>query len=133
MLTQDTTSGALGFEPILAVLHNPPAAVLRVELDNGESIVATEIHRFWQAGHGWKMTRELKPGDRLRVLGGTVKVVAVSREPKQLVYNLEVARKADFFVGRQGALVHDATLVPPVEHPFDSQASSVVSSARGSR
>ena len=102
VLTQDTTSGALGFEPILAVLHNPPSSVLRVELDSGDSIVATEIHRFWQAGQGWKMTRELKPGDRLRVLGGTVKVMAVSREPRQLVYNLEVARKADFFVGRRG-------------------------------
>ncbi len=121
VLTQDATSGALGFEPILAVLHNPPAAVLRVELDNGESIVATEIHRFWRAGQGWKMTRELKPGDRLRVLGGTADVVALSREPKQHVYNLEVARKADFFVGRQGVLVHDATLVPPVEHPFDGR------------
>ena len=78
--------------------------MLRVELDNGESIVATEIHRFWIAGAGWKMTRELRPGDRLRVVGGTVQVRAVSREPKQLVHNLEVARKSDFFVGRQGAL-----------------------------
>ena len=99
--------------------------MLRVELDSGDSIVATEIHRFWKAGTGWRMTRELKPGDRLRVLGGTVKVVAVSREPRQLVYNLEVARQGDFFVGRRGALVHDATLVPPVDHPFDSQSSSV--------
>ena len=122
VLTQDATSGALGFEPILAVLHNPPSSVLRVELDGGDSIIATEIHRFWQAGQGWKMTRELTPGDRLRVLGGTVKVMALSREPRQLVYNLEVARKADFFVGRQGALVHDATLVPPVDHPFDNQS-----------
>ena len=65
------------------------------------------------------MTRDLKPGDRLRVVGGTVQVVAVSREPRQRVYNLEVARKSDFFVGRQGVLVHDATLVPPVDHPFD--------------
>ena len=133
VLAQDTSSGALGFEPILAVQHNPPAAVLRVELDDGESIVATEIHRFWKAGIGWKMTRELKPGDRLRVIGGTVQVMAVSREPRQLVYNLEVARKSDFFVGREGALVHDASLVPPVEHPFDSQASAAVFGAKVSR
>ncbi|HMF38784.1 MAG TPA: polymorphic toxin-type HINT domain-containing protein [Isosphaeraceae bacterium] len=125
VLTQDTTSGALGFEPIVTVFHNPPATVLRVELDSGDSIVATEIHRFWKAGTGWRMSRELKPGDRLRVLGGTVKVVAVSLEPRQLVYNLEVARQGDFFVGRRGALVHDATLVSPVDHPFDSQSSSV--------
>jgi hypothetical protein len=125
VLTQDTTSGALGFEPILTVLHNPPAAVLRVQLNNGESIVATDIHRFWLAGRGWRLTRELKPGDNLRVLGGTVKVMCLTREPRQFVYNLEVARQADFFVGRQGFLVHDATLVPPVDRPFDRQLAAV--------
>jgi hypothetical protein len=119
VLTQDTASGTLGFEPIVAVLRNPPSTLLRVELDSGDPIVATEIHRFWQAGKCWKMTRELEPGDRLRMIAGTVMVKAVSREPKQRVYNLEVANKNDFFVGRQGVLVHDATLVPPTEHPFD--------------
>jgi hypothetical protein len=119
VLAQDAASGALDFEPIVAVLHNPPAAVLRVRLDNGEWVVATDIHRFWRVGQGWTMTRELKPGDRLRALGGTLQVAAVERELKQLVYNLEVAHKASFFVGRQGVLVHDATLVAPVDRPFD--------------
>ncbi len=130
MLTQDTTSGALGFEPILAVLHNPPSTVLRVELDSGDSIVATEIHRFWQAGQGWRMTRDLKPGDCLRVLGGVVKVVAVSREPRQLVYNLEVVRQRRLLCRPPGALVHDATLVPPVDHPFDRQPGAAFTLAR---
>jgi Pretoxin HINT domain len=120
VLTQDVSSGALGFEPILAVLHNPPSSVLRVELESGESIVATEIHRFWLAGRGWKMARDLKPGDRLRLIGSAARIMAVSAEPRQRVHNLEVARKSDFFVGLQGILVHDASLVPPVEHPFDS-------------
>ena len=122
VLTQDVTSGALGFEPIVRVLHNPPSKVLRVELDSGDSIVATDIHRFWIAGQGWRMTRNLKPGDRLRMVGGTAQVAAVSVEPRQRVFNLEVARQSDFFVGRQGILVHDASLVPPIEHPFDSRA-----------
>ncbi|MGC8644195.1 MAG: polymorphic toxin-type HINT domain-containing protein, partial [Isosphaeraceae bacterium] len=91
VLTQDTTSGALGFEPILAVLHNPPSRVLRIELDSGESIVATEIHRFWLAGRGWKMTRDLKPGDRLRMIGGTARIVGISTVRHQRVFNLEVA------------------------------------------
>ena len=119
VLTQDTTSGALGFQPVLAALHNPPSTVLRLTFANGERIVATDIHRFWQAGHGWKMTRELKPGDRLRATGGTTEIVAVTREPTQLVYNLEVARNRDFFVGRSGVLVHDATLVAPEARAFD--------------
>lgn len=124
VLTQDVTSGALGFEPIVAVLHNPPSRVLRLELDSGDSIVATEIHRFWLAGRGWKMTRDLRPGDRLRTVGGTTQVLAVAVEPRQRVFNLEVARKSNFFVGRRGALVHDASLVPPVEHPFDGPSAT---------
>jgi hypothetical protein len=122
VLAQDTTSGTLSFEPILTALHNPPSGVLRVELDSGEAIVATEIHRFWQAGQGWTMARELKAGDQLRVVGGTVTVQSITPAPRQRVYNLEVARRSNFFVGRQGVLVHDATLVAPVERPFDVRA-----------
>ena len=33
-----------------------------------ESVVATGIHRFWKAGGGWVMARELKPGDPIRTL-----------------------------------------------------------------
>jgi len=119
VLTQDTTTGALAYQPILTVFHNPPAEVLRVELDSGDQIVATDIHRFWLTGKGWKMARELEPGDHLRVMGGTARVIAVVREPRQLVYNLEVAGPGDFFVGQAGILVHNATLVPPVEKSFD--------------
>jgi hypothetical protein len=38
------------------------------------------------------------------------------------VYNLEVARGGSFFVGRCGALVHDNSLVRPVDRPFDLPA-----------
>ena len=93
-----------------------------MELDGGEPIVATDIHRFWQSGKGWKMARELKPGDRLRVVGGTARVIAIVREPRQLVYNLEVAGPGDFFVGQAGVLVHDATLVPPVDEGVRSES-----------
>ena len=124
VLTQDTSSGALFYQPVLAVFHNPPADVLSVELDDGDAIVATDIHRFWQTGRGWKMARELLPGDHLRLLGGTSRVIAIEREPRQLVYNLEVAGPGDFFVGRNGVLVHDATVVPPVGKAFDATADS---------
>ena len=70
------------------------------------------------------MARELEPGDHLRLLGGTARVIAIVREPRQLVYNLEVAGPGDFFVGSGGVLVHDATMVPPVEKAFDGTAGS---------
>ena len=99
--------------------HNPPNATLRVQLGN-ETIVPTGIHRFWKAGAGWIMARELKPGDVVRTLGGTATVSAVEDERIQPVFNLEVARGQSFFVGRLGALVHDNSLVAPVLDPFDA-------------
>src|SRR5262249_4260536 len=39
VLSQDTSSGALSFQPILVVHHNPPGTTLRLELENGETLV----------------------------------------------------------------------------------------------
>ena len=49
VLTQDTSTGVLGFEPVLAIHHTKSAATVRVAL-NSESLVSTGIHRFWKAG-----------------------------------------------------------------------------------
>jgi hypothetical protein len=121
VLAQETATGALGFEPILSVAHNPPAATYRVELGD-TTIVATGIHRFWKAGQGWVMARDLKPGDPIRTLGGVARVVAVERDEVRPVFNLEVGRRGSFFVGRRGLLVHDNTLVAPTPLPFDAVA-----------
>ena len=59
--------------------HNRPAATLRITI-GGETIVATGIHRFWKAGKGWTMARELKAGDRLRTLGGTVAIASIEAD-----------------------------------------------------
>jgi hypothetical protein len=121
VLTQDTTTGLLSFQPVVAVYHNPPSATLRIDL-GGEPVIATGIHRFRSADRGWVMARELKPGDRVRTVSGLATVRGVKDDPGQRVYNLEVARGGSFFVGRCGALVHDNSLVRPVERPFDVPA-----------
>ncbi len=82
VLTQNPKTGELRYQPIVAVYHNPPNATLRIELDD-DAIVATGIHRFWKAGKGWVMARELKPGDRLRTLGGVSTVKSVTDESVQ--------------------------------------------------
>src|SRR5262249_29119049 len=68
VLSRDVTTGALSFQPILVVHHTPPREILRVELDNGETLRASPYHRFWRAGLGWAMARELKEGELLRTL-----------------------------------------------------------------
>ncbi len=120
VLSQNTTTGSLEFQPVVAVYHNEPAATLRLAI-GGEPIVATGIHRLWQAGKGWKMARELKAGDRLRTVGGVVEIQSVTEESVQPVFNLEVAGNRDYFVGKLGTLVHDYSFVQSVREPFDRE------------
>ncbi len=120
VLVQDTRGGPLSYQPIVAVFHNPPNATFRVALGGGEAVTATGIHRFWKAGHGWAMARDLKAGDVLRTLGGVATVERVEPARVQPVFNLEVAEGRSYFVGKLGALVHDNSPVEAVPHPFDA-------------
>lgn len=124
VLAQDVETGALSFRAVLAVHHNPPDQTLRVALDHGDAVVCSRFHRFWRAGRGWAMARELKSGDVLRTLGGLSRVVKVEDAPVQPVFNLDVADARTFFVGESSMLVHDNTLPPPhpTVPPFDALA-----------
>ena len=129
VLSQQTTTGALSFHTVIATHVNGPSKTLRIEI-NGESIVATGIHRFWQAGKGWTMARDLKPGDRVRMIGGVGSIQSIKPGKTQLVYNLDVAENRDFFVGYAGLLVHDFSFVLPVPEPFDRQSKPVPASRK---
>jgi hypothetical protein len=118
VLTQDTKEGALSYQPVLAAFHNPPNATFRVNLGD-DAVTATGIHRFWKVGQGWAMARDLRPGDRLRTLGGVATVASVIPDRIQPVFNLEVASGRSFFVGHLGALVHDNSTVESTPEPFD--------------
>jgi hypothetical protein len=120
LVTEDTQTGALSFQPIVQVFHNPPAATLRLDL-GGDAVLATGIHRFWKAGHGWVMARDLAPGDVVRTLGGIARVESVAPGQVQPVFNLEVTAGHGFFVGRRGALVHDNSLVEALARHFDAE------------
>jgi len=119
VLTQSTKTGALGYKPVLVVHHNPPSKTFRLKLGD-ETIVSSHFHRFWKPGSGWVMARDLKEGDPIRTLNGTVKVTAIDDGRVVPVFNLDVAGDADFFVGETGALAHDNTLPNLREEPFDA-------------
>lgn len=121
VLTQDAESGALRYQPIVLVHHNPPSETLRVEFADG-SVVASTFHRFWIAGHGWKMARELESGDMVRGLNGTQRVVKIETDAVQPVFNLDVAGDHSFFVGKQPVLVRDNTVPSTRLAPFDAVA-----------
>ncbi|MDG3007807.1 polymorphic toxin-type HINT domain-containing protein [Paludisphaera mucosa] len=119
VLAEDTTTGAFRYRAVVRAFHNPPNETFKVDLGRGESVVATGIHRFWKAGKGWVMARELKAGDRLRTVGGVVEVAAVEPDRVQPVFNLQLAGGDNFCVGGPGVVAHDNSYVDPVTRPFD--------------
>jgi Pretoxin HINT domain len=121
VLSQNPSTGLLVFEPVVATHLNASCTTLRIAIED-ETIVATGIHRFWKPGKGWTMARELKAGDRLRMVGGVVEIQSIEADATQPVYNLDVAQNRDFFVGKTGLLVHDFSFVQPVVTPFDRRA-----------
>lgn len=118
VLAQDTTTGKLDYRPVVTVFHNPKNETLKIDLGR-EAVHPTGIHRFWKAGHGWIMARDVAPGDRLRGVGGVVEVVAVEEEPSQPVFNLLVAGADNYCVGETRLVAHDNSRVELVEKPFD--------------
>jgi hypothetical protein len=131
VLSQDISTAALGFQPILVVHHNPPGATMRLKLSDGETLVASTYHRFWRPGLGWIMAKDLTTGDALRTLTGRVSVVSAEPGPNVPVYNLDVAVTRTFFVGSHDALVHDNTLPDPRTKPFDASVSVIAARSPG--
>jgi hypothetical protein len=122
VLSQDVKTGSLAFQPVTTMHYNPPSPTLRISF-GGEPIVATGIHRFWKAGKGWVMARDLKAGDQVRSVGGVVRVASIEPDRIRPVFNLDVAETQTFFVGEADALVHDNGLVEAVPEPFDAEPS----------
>jgi hypothetical protein len=118
VLTQDTTTGRLDYRPVVEVFHNPPNFTYAINVGK-ETLHPTGIHRFWKAGHGWVMARDVKPGDRLRTVGGTVEVVSVEKEEQRPVFNLLLSGGDNYCVGTLGVVAHDNGFVEPVAQPFD--------------
>ncbi len=123
VFSQNSTSGEISLQPVLAVHRIKPTPTVRIVTDRDkEAIVVTGIHRFWTIGTGWTMAADLKAGDKLRVIGGVATVQAVESDATEPVYNLDVAQNRSFFAGKSGLLVHDFSFVPAVLAPFDRAA-----------
>ena len=129
VLSRDPATGALEYQPITAVHHRQPSPTYRIVL-GGETIIATGIHRFWKAGAGWMMARDLKPGDPIRAIDGIQTVESVQADEVRPVFNLDVDRTRNFLVGRAGILVHDDRLPDPVTAPFDAVPELVAARAK---
>jgi hypothetical protein len=84
--------------------------LVRVALENGTEIRATDVHPVWSVDREeWVPAGEFQPGERMDTLGGPVAVREVQRLESPLdVYNIEVHGEHVFRVTADGVLVHNA-------------------------
>jgi hypothetical protein len=106
VLSQNPDTGELAYKIVLQATLRPPARMVRLTIGD-DNIVTTLGHPFWVNGHGWKMAKELAPGDLIHGLGGAVKVDRIEPMAENKAHNLVVDDFNTYFVGVQGLLVHD--------------------------
>ena len=107
----DRQEAVLTMQRIKAVHRAQDREVLRLDLE-GEEICCTPAHRFFTGE--WVAASQLSQGDLLFTReGGLVTVRSINPLPgTHEVFNLSVADTQNYFVGKQGVLVHN---LKPVE------------------
>jgi hypothetical protein len=113
VLAQDVDSGELAYKLVLGTTIRPAHKLRQLRLGE-EELVCTLGHPLWVVGRGWRMAKELQPGDRLQRLGGEATVTSVDDlDQEASAYNLIVADFANYFVGHSAILAHDNTSRKP--------------------
>ncbi len=114
VLAQDPHTGELAFKTVLGTTYREPSPTVRLQT-TAETIVATRGHRFWQAGHGWRMAKFLEAGSRLHGLDGSAAIERIEAGEDAESFNLVVDGFHTFFVGQTRRLVHDNSCPRPTQ------------------
>lgn len=114
VLAKEIQTGELAYKPVIRTTVRSPQPLTTLHT-KGDSIQATLGHYFWVSGQGWRMAKEIQPGDRLHGVQGTVAVTDVSPGGREPVYNLVVEGANSYFVGESQILSHDVTSPLPTD------------------
>jgi hypothetical protein len=107
VLTRDSTTGELAFNLVIRTDTEAQAAMREIEIDS-RTIVATPEQPFFLADGLWQAASKLKPGTELHGLAGSVRIDKVRPATAGTTYSLLIDKAPNYFVDRQGILVHDA-------------------------
>jgi RHS repeat-associated protein len=111
--SKDEFTGKTTWKPVTELFRNDDKSILNVTLLNPkgeeELLGVTAEHPFWVEGQGWVDAGELQEGQIISSIDGDVLTVNSIVLDEQLhdTYNFEVADYHTYFVGEQGAWVHN--------------------------
>ncbi|WP_282611298.1 polymorphic toxin-type HINT domain-containing protein [Pelagibius sp. Alg239-R121] len=112
--SKDEKTGEVAWKPVLHLFQSKDKPILGLALigPDGELdvIETTAEHPFWVEGKGWIQTSNLKANDKIESLEGDDLVVQSMSQRAGVfpAYNFEVADFHTYFVGEDGAWVHNA-------------------------
>ena len=104
-------TGEIGLKKVQKTYVHEVTELVHLTIDD-ETIDTTREHPFFLEGLGFIAASELRPGDEIRLYDGSTGVVK-SVEIETLknpvnVYNFEVEDWHTYYVGEEGALVHNS-------------------------
>ncbi len=111
--SKDESSGETSWKPVVRLYRHHDQQILNLTLSNDEgeqeTFGVTSEHPFWVVGEGWTKAGELEIGDQVTAISGKVLTVEVVDADSLLqdTFNFEVAETHTYFVGEQGAWVHN--------------------------
>jgi hypothetical protein len=108
VITRDPKSEELRFQLVIGCDRKLQDTVHVLEVKS-RAIVATAEQPFYVADEGWRRADQLKPGLKLQTLAGPKRIENVVPGLGASTYSLLVDKVPNYFVDRQGILVHDAT------------------------
>jgi hypothetical protein len=112
VLSQHPETGELAYKLVMHTTLRPPSPLLRISF--GKTIITTtKGHPFWVNNVGWRMAKQIEPGQQLHTIDGAQTVDAVEAAAPAEAYNLVVAEFGTYFVSDAGVLVHDNTYRKP--------------------
>ena len=111
--SKDEFTGETTWKPVVDLFRNYDKSTLNVTLVNPEGeeelLGVTAEHPFWVEGQGWVDAGKLREGHIISSVDGDALTVNSIVPDEQLhdTYNFEVADYHTYFVGEQGAWVHN--------------------------
>jgi len=105
----DEATGEASYQAVTHLIQGENEyQLIRVELEDGSRIEATEGHAFY-VGEEWKEAKDLTVDEGIRAIDGrSIAITGISRETRALaVFNLSIDGGHTYFVGDQGIMVHN--------------------------
>jgi hypothetical protein len=124
VLTRNEATGKNEYKKVAVPFGSTRNKMVDLELASGELIQLSNNHPVYVVSKGWIEAAKLIPGDKLvKDSGNTEPVKKITAWPLDKyvqVYNCEVEGNHNFFVGKEGIMVHNG--MKPAPETLEAQA-----------